>query len=190
MINRILSKETVANILATARTKSGLSQKEMAKRMDVSVGTINNWEQSVGSPSIIDFMNWFDVLGQNPLRPLLDVFFPGTYENLNDISSEREALIKYLLTTATDNEIDKLAYNIFTNTGSSWHAQLEMLTAHNHTTLRSRVNASRVILDSYEMEEKEGKLVQSDVAVPNINVLEMSISKGKQSVFDKKKGYV
>ena len=48
--------------------------------------------------------------------------------------------------------------------------------------MRSRVTASRVILENYEMEEKTGTLVCPQDIPPDLNVLRSAISQGKNAV--------
>jgi hypothetical protein len=64
-----------------------------------------------------------------------------------------------------------------------------MLTAHNHTSMRSRVNAAQTILDSYEMESACGELVGKDNILPDKENLRVAINDGKNAVLNGQRGY-
>lgn len=192
MFNRVASSENISFILSASRVHAGKTQKYMAQSLGKSIGTIQNWEAGIGAPNVVDMIEWFDILGLNPMRYLLDFFFPDIYMGKNAQSPDedvRKAVINYFENVATDSEVRKVAFCIFGNTGSSWPAQLEMLTAHNHTTLKSRVNAAQMILDSYDMEKARGELVRTDHILPNEDVLNHAIKSGKRSVLEGKPGY-
>ena len=193
MVNSVITKDIIGEILSKSRTISEKSQKSMAKLLNVSPGTIANWEQGIGCPDMVEYLQWFDALGINAMRPLLDYFYPSTFYGLSaddDSRQIRTALIKYFSEVASDDEIRKMSYNIFGESGSSWKAQLEMITAHNHMTMKSRVNVAQTVLDSYEMEQAREELVNVDHVMPNYEYLRECVAKGKKSVFEKRKGYV
>lgn len=191
-MSRILDVDRLALTLSKSRIECGKTQKYMAKAIGRSVGTIQNWESGYGAPDLIQTMEWFEILGVNPLRYMLDFVFPDVYDRLNgEVSDELidQSLRSYFESVATPSEKRKLAYCIFGKSGSSWHCQLEMLTAHNHTSLRSRVNAAQTIMDSYDMEKARGELIGLDHVMPDEELLRNAIKAGKQSVIDGKTGY-
>ena len=65
-----------------------------------------------------------------------------------------------------------------------------MLTAHDHTTLRSRVTVARAVLENYEMEDAQGMLVNADDIPPDLSHLRDAVEKGKDAVQEGKRGYV
>lgn len=188
-----LTKSELSNILSKSRTNAKKTQVQMAKLMDRSVGTIKNWESGYATPDFIETIHWFEVLGVNPLRSLLDYIYPDVFNGNSATDSDerlRNTLVTYFNNVATTDEIRKLSYCIFGNTGSSWQAQVNMWCAHNHSTMRSRVNVAQMIYDSYEMEEAQNKLINTDHAMPDIEGLYFSIQQGKKSVKSGKEGYV
>jgi hypothetical protein len=192
MNKRIINSDNLAFILSSSRCEANKSQKYMAQSLGRSVGTIQNWEAGIGAPNLLDTLEWFDVLGLNPLRYMLNFVYPDTYMDLSAASSDediRAALLHYINDVASASEIRKLSYSIFGNTGSSWLAQLDMLTAHNHTSMRSRVNAAQTILDSYEMETARGELVGSQNILPDKENLRTAINDGKNAVLNGQTGY-
>lgn len=188
MINKMMTKEQLGNILATTRTTAKMSQRDMARSLNVSIGTISNWEQGMGCPDMVEFLEWFEACKMIPMKAILEFFYPNTYK-YNDSEKERTALIHYIKEVATDDEIEKLAFNIYGNTGSNWRSQLEMWTAHNNTSLRSRVNAAQFILDSYEIEKARDELITGENIQPNEELLRNAINAGKKSAIDRKNSY-
>lgn len=173
-----------------SRTDAGKSQEYMAKHLGISKRTVQNWEHGVTCPNLFQSSEWFRLLGQNPLHYYLSYLHPGM---LRDDSSYDEAEIDealmLLISNSTPKEKRELLFLMSGQHGSSWHSLLQLFTAHCHTSLRSRVTAARVIVDSYEMEEHTGDLVCPDAVQPDMDMLNMATGRGKRAVQEKKKGY-
>lgn len=176
----------IATMLRESRMESGKTQKFMAKSMGKSIGTIQNWESGYGSPNMIDIMEWFDCIGINPLRYILNFIHPDEYKNLDSIDEFKKSLNTYMNDIASDDEVRKISFNVYGNTGSSWHSQLDMLTALNHLPLHYRVLIAQQIYDAYMICESTNKLVNTDHVKPNVDVLHDAIEKGRESA---KKGH-
>lgn len=195
---RLLTAENLANMLASSRTQVGKSQKYMCKALGKSLGTIQNWESGYSAPNVLDMISWFNALGLNPLRYILECLYPNQFRDVAksvdnaSITDEQidEALNFYLNNIASSTDKQKLAYCIFGNSGSSFTAQLDMMTAHNHTSVRSRVTVAQTIYDSFTMEEATKQLVGIDAVMPNLENLKNAIANGKESAMCGKKGYV
>ena len=71
------------NMLASSRTRSGLSRKAMAATLDVSESTIKAWENGQGSPTLNGILEWFHTVGESPFRPMLDFFWPEVFSGEN-----------------------------------------------------------------------------------------------------------
>lgn len=193
MGNHLLQAENIAQMLKESRQNSGKTQRQMAKALGRSVQTIQNWESGYSIINIIDFQSWFEVIGVNPFRYILNYLEPvlfGDTDSMADDTRVDEALSYYLFSIAPMSEKRKLAYCMFGHTGSAWSSQLDMLTAHNLCTLRTRVNVSRTIYDSYIMEEAQGLLNTSTTVRPDLDNLKAAIEAGQESVIKGNTGYV
>lgn len=193
MSDYLLNAQLLSAILSKSRTDANKTQRYMAKALGKSVPTIQNWESGYTTIDILQFQSWFKVLGVNPLRYILAFLYPDpfrTAKSSDDDNKIDEALHLYFSDVATPSEKRKLAYCIFGNTGSSWHSQLEMLTAHNHCTLRSRVTVAQAIYDSYIMEDAQNILVKQDHIAPDIEALRSAIDSGRVSVLNGHRGYM
>lgn len=181
MSDHYVTSETLGRILSESRQKAHKTQRYMAVALHRSLPTIQNWESGYSTIDVIEFMEWFKILDVNPLRYILELLAPDEYANISHEDSEEQvhdSLRYYFTKVATEDEKRKLAYCIFGKTGSSWKSQLNMLTAHNKCTLRTRVNVARAISDSYKMEQAEGKLIGQDSIQPDMANLDSAIQAG------------
>lgn len=192
-MTRQMTVQGAALMIARARTDAGVSQRYIAQALGISERTVKNWEVGSSLPNILQLVSWFKACGLNPVRYVLDWLNPADFDGLcaeDSADDIKNALLEYISSVATENEIRKLAFCIFGNHGSSWNAQLEMLCAHDHTTMRSRVTVARAILENYEMEAAQGALVATDHISPNLDHLRAAVESGKDAVQEGKAGYV
>lgn len=192
-MTRQKSTQRAALMLARSRNDAGLSQRFVAQAIGVGERTVKNWEAGNSAPSIVQTAEWFRACGLNPIRYMLNWLDPVHFDGLtakNDLEDIKSALLTYIRDVASEKEIRQLAFCMFGNHGSSWRSQLEMLTAHDHTTLRSRVTVARAVLENYEMEESQGILVNTDHIPPDLSRLRDAVEKGKDAVQEGKAGYV
>ena len=62
---------TPAELLLETRRAAGLSTRQMAARLDVSQGTVSNWERGNGEPSVSQFILWCHATKQ-PVDQMID----------------------------------------------------------------------------------------------------------------------
>ena len=114
----------------------------------------------------------------------LAFLYPWLFDGITpeDDDQDIEQTLLFLVKNMTAVEKREMLYLMAGRHGSPWYSLLQMFTAHCHTSMRSRVTASRVILENYEMEEKTGTLVCPQDIPPDLNVLRSAISQGKNAV--------
>lgn len=192
MFDRLAVVDRVASMLARSRHDAGLSQKQMAKALGKSIKTIQNWESGYGAPDAVTQMQWFDVCGVNELPYLLAKNYPDIYADLtfkSNLEDIKAAVVKYIQDISDEQEIRQLAFCILGNTGSSWKQQLNMLTAHNHCTMRSRVAIAQAVYDNYNIEEIKGELVCTGNIKPDMEALKAATNKGRDAIYNGHDGY-
>lgn len=180
-----------AQIWAASRADAGKSQEFMAKGLGVSKKTVQNWENGITAPDFFMGSKWFQVLGVNPMPYYLSFLFPDLFDGIspeNDDEEIEKALIS-LIMNSTSAEKRELLFLMAGRHGSSWYSLLQMFTAHCHTSMQSRVNVARSILDNYEMESATGKLVCTENIAPDLQMLKNAIEEGKRSVMLGNSGY-
>lgn len=175
-----------------SRADAEKSQEYMALGLGVSKKTIQNWEKGIAAPNLYQGFEWFQLLGLNPLRYYLEFLYPCLFNEDDDNQNDKkinEALIS-LIENFSPLEKKQLLYLIAGDHGSSWYALLQLFTAHCHTSMQSRASTARLILENYEIENKNNKLVCPDDVKPDMSILNQAISQGKQAAMKNNKGYV
>lgn len=189
--SRIQKMQRFAKIWWKSRADAGKSQEYMAMGLGVSKKTIQNWEKGVSSPNLFQSSEWFELLGLNPLTYYLAFIYPWLFDTLSVYSTDEEIeeILICLIKQSTPMEKRQLLYLMIGDHGSSWYSLLQMFTAHCHTTMKTRVTASRIILENFEMEKELGSLVCKDNVMPDIKMLKYAISQGKNAVEHNNYGY-
>jgi len=180
-----------SHIWAESRADAGKTQEFMANGLGVSKKTIQNWENGVTAPDLFMGCEWFRVLGANPMPYYLSYLFPELFRSI--VPEDDDEVIDQALTLLVRNctmvEKRELLYLMAGHHGSSWYSLLQMFTAHCHTSLQSRVTAARTILENYEMEDLNGKLVCPYNVRPDLGILKSAVDAGKTAVLKKDSGY-
>lgn len=174
-----------------SRADAGKSQEFMALSLGVSKKTILNWERGLSAPNLFQCAEWFRVLGLNPTHYHLEYLYPEAFGDATAASDDgkvEETLIS-MIKNATSKEKKQLLYLMSGNHGSSWYALLQLLTAHCHTSLQSRLSAARTILDNYEIEDKTIDLVNSDSVKPDFDFIKSAMTQCKKAAQRGQKGY-
>ena len=180
-----------ARIWALSRGNAGKSQEFMANGLGVSKKTIQNWEKGVSSPDLFSGSEWFRVLGVNPLPYYLAFLYPDLFDGISPECNDEviEEAIELLVKNSTAQEKRQLLYLMAGRHGSSWYSLLQLFCAHCHTSMRSRVNAARMIVDNYDMDEETDNLVCPSNVRPDMEMLRRSIEDGKNAVMTGAQGY-
>ena len=182
-----------AEIWWKSRSDAGKSQEYMALGLGVSKKTIQNWEHGASAPNLFQGCEWFRLLGLNPTPYYLSFLFPSLFELLESPNADEKAVedtLVQLIRSATSREKQQLLFLMTGSHGSSWHALLQMFTAHCHTSLQARVSAARSIMDNYEIEEEAGHLVCPECIRPDLKLLEQAIASGKHAAQQNEPGYI
>lgn len=176
--------ERFAEMWRKSRSDAGKSQEYMARALGVSKKTIQNWEDGTSSPSQLKGFEWFDVLGLQALPYYLRLLYPEQFNTITAESTDAEiedAIITYVK-AATPDLKRKLLYLLVGQHGSSATAIMEMMTAHLHTPLRSRLNVALSIKTNYEIAEKRGEIIRPDVVPADIEHLNFAIELAKEAI--------
>lgn len=175
--SRIERAKRFAKIWWKSRDDVGKSQEFMALSMGVSKKTIQNWEKGLSSPTLFQATEWFKVLGLNPIKYYLEFLYPNFFEKTSpEDESKLDEKLANLIKISSAAEKRELIYLMSGTHGSSWPALLQLFSAYCHMSLQSRVIIARIVLESYEMEEKNGRLVNSDKIKPDLELLKSAIA--------------
>lgn len=180
----------LADLLLQARSDANKSQEAMALSVGVSKSTIINWERGTSAPNLKQVLKWFRECGLNPFPYMLQYVFPGSFDvsSGEDLNALRDALHLYV-DSMPEKMLRDMSYITFGQHGSSSFSVVQMMVAHLHTDMRSRVAAARLIKENYEMCEHTGTLVCPDEVKPDLKILEDGILSGKTAVVTGASGY-
>lgn len=191
MRNRVADTERLIKVIIYMRKNAGLSQMDLAKALGKSVGTIKNWENGLGAPDFPALLEWFDRCGADVEKCLMAIYDPDKYERIYHPKKDNETLsaLQEYLKHEDAAYLKRLYYNVFYDTGSDWHAQLDMLTALNKLPLADRITSAQAYLDNFLIRQARGEVKDAFIE-PDLKHLKESIQQAKQSVCERKDSYL
>lgn len=190
MQNKEEVKQKFADMWRKSREDANKSQAYMAKKLDVSKKTVQNWESGVSCPSQEKGFEWFDALGVPPLPYYLNLLYKGVFDVKPSSDDDRiELALLTAIKTLTPAEKRKIFYLLYGNHGSSPAGVLDLVTAYLHTPLMARLNVAANIISNYELAETYDYTVNPDNIRPDISFLINSYETAKQAVIDHKTSY-
>lgn len=177
-------EENLSRIWSESRALTRISQEEMAKKLNVSKKTVQNWEAGESFPSLKKSIEWFSVLGV-PMYPyLMDALYPREMKAVksNDIKDIKKALYAHI-DELDDMRAKELLFCLRGGHGSSPTGTIDLCTAYLSLPLQKRVSIASALLLFYEMNPK---------CEPNTNIetLRRCIETAKLAVKDGKVSYM
>ena len=178
-------------IHAIIRCKEKKSQEYMAMELGVSKRTVQNWEKGISSPTFFQSLEWFRILHTNPLPYFLALVYPDKLKGLKGTDSDEKIneAFDVLAKTLSIGAKRALLYLYYGEHGSSPNAILQMMLAHLHTPLQSRITQATVTAHMYEMEKELGNLICPDNIMPNMDTLNDAIFKARLAALHHEYGY-
>lgn len=177
--------------LREARNISGKSQEYMALELGIARKTVQNWEKGISEPTLGQAVDWFKLLGINPVPYLFQVVYPdmeGT--NPDDDTETIKQGLENLLFSLPKEGLKQLMYLFYGEHGSSPRAVLNMIIAHLQTPMGARVSQSNIILKNYEMARKKNRLTDKNSIQPDIKLLKDAIDKGEAAEINGAGAYI
>ena len=178
-------------IHAIIRCKEKKSQEYMAMELGVSKRTVQNWEKGISSPTFFQSLEWFRILHTNPLPYFLALVYPDKLKGLKGTDSDEKIneAFDVLAKTLSIGAKRALLYLYYGEHGSSPNAILQMMLAHLHTPLQSRITQAIVTAHMYEMEKELDHLICKDNILPNMDTLNDAILKARLAALHHEYGY-
>lgn len=137
--------------LARARIAAGLSQADIARRINKGRATVQGWECGEYSPRADDIMDWFEACGCSPLAPFQEMLHPDLYRRPTTELTDEEldtALATYLA-TAPRAVKEILLFIALGSHGSYPPAVIAEVCANLHTPLQNKVAVCGQVIDNY-----------------------------------------
>lgn len=176
---------------AKIRCKEKKSQEYMAMELGVSKRTVQNWEKGISSPTFFQSLEWFRILNTNPFPYYLALTYPDKLKGLkgSDSDDKINEAFDALVEALPINAKRALLYLFYGEHGSSPNAVIQMMLAHMHTPLQSRITQAMVTAHMYEMEKELGNLICKDNILPNMDTLNDAILKARIAALNHEYGY-
>ena len=185
-------QEQLAGLLMNLRNRHGLSKFKMALLANVSDHTWDRYESGESSPTVPEFINIYNELGEDALRDVLNLMYPDKYKFLAPESSPeklREAVVHYFSHVASEHVIREWAFLTFGEHGSSALAQLEMFTMIDHLPMKYRYMVAESINRYYEMASAHEELVSTEHVMPDVELFRLGLDLGKEATMEQKDSY-
>lgn len=163
----------------------------MAMELGVAKKTVQNWEKGISSPSFFQSLEWFRVLGLNPLPYYVNCVYPTNTTNVSSDSSDDEINKAFdeLMKDIPMSGKRALLFLFYGKHGSSPNAVVQMMLAHLHTGMKARALHASLISQTYVIEKETNMLACPDNIQPNIEALDKAIESAKQAFINNKTDY-
>ena len=175
--------EKLGVALARARVAAGLSQVEMARRINKGKATVQSWECGASSPPADKIMDWFEACGASPLPAMQEMLHPELYKEPIQRKSDEDldkALTEYFR-TAPRIVKEMVLFILLGRHGSYPPAVFAEVCANLHTPLQNKVSVCGQILDNYGFAVATGTdPIPWDVQPP-VSLLRSAYQAGKEA---------
>lgn len=175
--------EKLGIALARARVAAGLSQVDMARRINKGKATVQSWECGASSPPADKIMDWFEACGASPLPAMQEMLHPELYKEPIQRKSDEEldeALTEYFR-TAPRIVKEMVLFILLGRHGSYPPAVFAEVCANLHTPLQNKVSVCGQILDNYEFAVATGTDPIPWEVQPPVNLLRSAYQAGKEA---------
>lgn len=179
-MSELETKDGFAAMLKDLFAYAKVTNKDVARMMDVSERTVRNWLEGYSEPDPSSLAKLFRLLNV-PAIP----FLRGRPQD----ASDREAVLDYVRNVASDDELHDMAFNIFVPHGSSLASQVSLVSMLNHMTLRYRLMIAKMVLNLWEIAESEGGLQYTDTAMPDVDKVRSAIIKSHRALEEGRQSY-
>lgn len=188
-MTRIEIIERIQKMLISSRTKAGKSQAYMAKALNCSKTTVQNWENGTAPIQLVKVFEWFQAIDVPP-APYVWGLLHDSLDDLNaDVADDKitAALIDFIKIMTPEHK-KKLLYVLYGDHGSNPGAQLELMVAYNHLALREKLDVANVVRLDYKVAKDSGEITD-DSMEPNMSLLDLALQAAYKSVTNSKNSY-
>ncbi len=180
----------VGEIMKYTRKRIGKSQSYMAEALNVEVRTVGRWENGKSEPTVTEMINWFRVVGENPIPYMYILTYPDEFaldESENACNVER--LYELMSDNLTTEDKLALVYIYSGSHGSSPSSVIQLTLAHLCNPLGARISVAEHIVEDYKLKLMINEIEAPEEFRPNVAMLERAIEAAKDSYVDGRKGY-
>lgn len=184
------SARKFSDIFLRSRYDAGKTQAFMAKAMNVSVKTVQNWESGITCPSQTQTFDWFVKLGVQPLPYYLDYLYPDLKKMSADAPVEDidKALCEVIEQLSLPMK-QRLLYILSGKHGSSVAALLELTAVYLALPLHGRIVVTDIVLSKFKLDGMSNDLHTADTMPPDIDLIVKAVERATSAMLDGKDNY-
>lgn len=177
------SAKQIGETLARVRVSAGLSQTDMARRINKGRATVQSWEYGASSPPADKIMDWFAACGCSPLAPFQEMLHPDLYRKLTSTLTDEEldAALAAYFDTAPRIVKEMFLFIVLGEHGSYPPAVIAEVCANLHTPLQNKVSVCGQVIDNYTCAVATGTDPVPDALHPPLELLRDAYKAGKQA---------
>lgn len=180
----------VGDIMKYTRKRIGKSQSFMAEALNVEVRTVGRWENGKSEPTVTEMINWFRVVGENPIPYMFILTYPDEFALEESENAENvERLYELMNENLTTEDKLALVYIYSGSHGSSPASVIQLTLAHLCNPLGARISVAEHIVEDYKLKLMNNEIEAPEEFRPNVAMLERAIEAAKDSYVDGRKGY-
>lgn len=184
------SARKFSDIFLRSRYDAGKTQAYMAKAMDVSIKTVQNWESGITCPSQTQTFDWFVKLGVQPLPYYLDYLYPDLKKMSADspVADIDKALCEVIEQLSLPMK-QRLLYILSGKHGSSVAALLELTAVYLALPLHGRIVVTDIVLSKFKLDGMSNDLHTADTMPPDIDLIVKAVERATSAMLDGKDNY-
>ena len=174
------------------RVSAGLSQAEIARRIEKGERTVQSWEKGCTSPDSDEIMDWCTACGVSPITVFMEMTHPDLYKVPDDGKADDElnAELRRLVVSLPPLTKRLLLFILKGSHGSSPPAVISEIAANLHCPLNNRVSICGTIIDQYNFAQSMGLDPCPDAPHPPIDDLKINYKAGRAAAENGAFGYI
>lgn len=182
----------IGKALAKARVSAGLSQVEIARRIEKGERTVQSWEKGCTSPDSDEIMDWCTACGVSPISVFMEMTHPDLYKVPDDGKADDELNAELLRLVVNLPPLTKrlLLFILKGSHGSSPPAVISEIAANLHCPLNNRASVCGTIIDQYTYAQIAGLDPCPDAPQPPIDDLKINYKAGRAAAENGAFGYI
>lgn len=176
----------IQDMLTKTRSTAGKTVEQVASDLGVSAKTIYNWEEGLSEPNASQFLNWFDVLGLNPVPYIYEYYYP-TFETIAPTDNDKRIIQAFKeVSKSLSPRLMRIIMVATKRNGSDIECLWELFLAYMQNNQQNKILIATDVVTSYELNDP----AYPDTVQPNIQKIKLAIEKAKEAYRKGHKSYV
>ena len=193
MSNDIDRAKRLAKILKSSRERFGKTQDYLAIGLNVSKNTIVNWEKGTSKPDIFQLLDWFELLGTNPIPYMYQLMNPTLMHDLkpsDSIKKLHEALL-LIDDNLPEKRIRTKLYHEYGTYGGDPYAIEQLMLMYEKLPIEHRLIIAKLIFNVFKLCEEKHELNPDDEThvYPDTDYIKESLIVATEAAINNDFGY-